>query len=176
MGFADELRSNYNPPEERYYFKEIKYIMRTILESAKKKSATSHSLSGYYCYSCGEFEGEGIYETGSRADYYHIEDFGEYREGILKYHLYQEEQLITVANVKRALAEIRERLIKEGFKNVIVEERLAGQSSLPYAEEKMTFLERKKEQRRTFMHFERGTKKWVFVKMPTYALYISISW
>ena len=60
MSFADQLRNNYNPPEERYYFKEIKYIVRTIKECAIGNSVNSHNLSGYYSYG-GYEEREGIY-------------------------------------------------------------------------------------------------------------------
>ncbi|MBQ6231355.1 MAG: hypothetical protein IJJ74_09615 [Eubacterium sp.] len=38
MSFTDELNSNYNPPEELYYFKEIEFIVsRVFLEGIKNE-------------------------------------------------------------------------------------------------------------------------------------------
>lgn len=179
MNFADELRNNYNPPEEKYYFKEIKYIIRTIKECAEVTSVHSHSLSGYYSYG-GYEEGEGIYAElkldRANAAYYHIDDFGAYKERIIS--LYQQvDDLLTVENVAKALKEIKKRLISEGFKNVVVEERIIGERDVAYNRRKMTSLERMKANRRLSGHiYKKGEECCDYVKMPLYNLYISIEW
>ena len=179
MSFADELRGNYNPPEERYYFKEIKYIIRTIKECAELESINGHSISGYYSYG-GYEEGEGIYNNlNERANawYLHLEDFGSYKERILSYGRLKDEQIITVTNVERALKEIKETLIREGFKNVIVEEKKIGERDVAYNTREMTFLERNKANRRSSsFRYKKGEKTSDHVKMPIYNLYISIEW
>ncbi len=179
MSFADELRRNYNPPEELYYFKEIKYIIRTIKECASYNSANSHHLSGYYSHG-GYEEYEGIYADTTHAVvwYFHPEDFGVYKDRIACHDHHKKEEVIAVKNVEKALKEIKEILIREGFKNVIVEERKIGEAKVCYNTRNMTFWERQKANHRSWDYhtYKRGEQCGDYVKMPIYCLYISIDW
>ena len=178
VSFADALKNNYNPPEEAYYFEDVKGIVETIKRSAMGISSHSNNLSGYYANG-GYDEPVGIYkELDTSKSYYHIEDLGVYKDAIMSLLPYSEKRKIcTQINVARALKEIKDCLINEGFKNVVVEERRTGEGNLAYREREMTRSEIAAANRRQSRYkYTIGEKCNDYVRVPRYNLYISIDW
>lgn len=192
MSIADEFRNNYEPEQDNIEFLKLgaENVAQAVIDFTKGLSKTERGAEGYFSVIYENDYGYGLLKepqvhspfdidpsyTGRTITFSRIEDFGQYKEGILSILERTGESVDKVCfytdnQIDAAISTIKNKLVDSGFSNVDVSYTKLGANHIIYGTRKPRFFESINPNADWL-----GKEICQRTEMPNYGLFISFSW